>query len=373
MKFPTFISKEVAITCGMFLFIFILGNNLLSSVTDQTSSKITSAAVVSDEETQTQQGAIIKKGRKGVLGFLSDEDQYDKKALEEIKERKAKAGNLITGKVIGLTPENAPDQVQVGEYSITPSLVLDAPGAEQLTRNYELLNKERETFIREVQQCVQEKAARAATENALNSCVTAALETPAFSSWLSEEKCESPTEQVFYDFTQSLKGCTDSQQQQCLCQIPLAYKRGYGAATYKLTFANTPMGMKITTLDAEEPITILIPSISLRTMQKPELNELLYSATYDQQKLEQIYFGERREEQSLFSLGDTTLQLTKEQQDVLFAEKQAQTITFLTSEEAEEAEARQRPWCSQQDNTLYKFCVPEGSTGALHIFAIDFK
>lgn len=356
MEIPHFVPKEIAITCGIFLFAFFMGASLLHSLGNP-QDQITSAVVV-DLDEGSQAGATVKRGRTGIFGFFSDEEPTERKASD----------NLITGYVTGV-PKNAEEEiVQMGSYSVSPSFIIDNPSSgNTFDEQYEEMHEEIEAFSAAVDACVQE---RNGETRVLDSCIQMTLSESSFNHWLSEEKCESSEEQVFYDFVQRVGVCAESAESSCTCTAEMPYERGYGAGTYVIHIYNTHEGIYFS-LDAQNPLSEVLNDHSFRLLDESEesTGELLYNIEYAKQSVKKVYFGPK---------GDDTLNnLPSEEQSLatedgkIFINKQGSDITFV-SEELFSSIEQSKASCTIVEKPTHKFCAQkEGSP--LSIFAIDFS
>ncbi len=157
------VSREIIITCCLFLGIFIIGTIAFDLYTQQdTTMKITSATVRINEIEESQKNKDINK-------------ETQKK--------------------------------QIGVYSVVPSFSF--VDEYHLVEEYDGLQKEIRNFHKTVEECT--------VENHLQQCLEEILELPAYASWLREEDCESTEEALFYDVTETFSQCLQSEDTNCLC------------------------------------------------------------------------------------------------------------------------------------------------------------
>jgi hypothetical protein len=356
MEIPHIVPKEIAITCGIFLFAFFMGANLLHSLGNP-QDQITAAVTVDLDEGE-QAVATVKKGRTGIFGFFSDEEPSERKASD----------NLITGHVTGVPKSGEEEIVQMGSYSVSPSFVIDNPSSGgTFDEKYEEIHEEIEAFSAAVDVCVQE---RNGDERVLDSCIQMTLSEQQFSHWLAEEKCESADEQVFYDFVQRFEACVESTESSCACTVEMPYERGYGAGTHIIKIHNTNEGIHLS-LDAQDPLSEVLNDRAFRLLDESEesIGEVLYSIEYAKQDVKKVYFGLKGDD-SLNSLSPGEKSLATSDGKI-FINKQGSGTTFV-SEELFSSIEQSKASCTIIEKPIHKFCAQkEGSP--FSIFAIDFS
>lgn len=367
------VSKEVIITCGIFLLTFLLGAHLLDSLNIGKGDMVTTAAVaVNPLDDDVSQGAVIKKGKRGVLGLFSDEDKDDKKGLRELEKRRKR--NLITGNVIGaaetaFTEDIVADtNVVQSTYAVKPDFAISSPSSVSFSAFSDAFYRQRTSFFQQVKDCLAERQDTAF----LSLCIQQTLQEDAFKDWLTEDKCETPEEQVFYDFVERLDHCFTSQNS-CLCQFFMDYERGYGAGSYGFTLSPSADGLLVQLLDSD--LAVVFPGISFTSSLAPveSKQSLTYSITYADQDVTQVYFGLQQPASStesfsvidLFSSPVSSLVTDKQ----VYILKEGGVATFLTAADFAEREDQFSP-CVVPEKPVYKFCYPVGD--ALHMFAMDF-
>ena len=389
MGLSELISKEVMITCGLFLFAFIIGIHLFKSLgVGDSSALITSAAVIDAPDASPNhvapQGATVKHGKKGIFGVLSDEDAYDKKSLKELQDQmknnlknnptKNLAGNLITGNVIGTILQDSSDIVQIGTYTESPSFVIENPTHGSVDALPEKLQEQAALFSQRVAAC---RVTKGADTKFLSLCIQQTLQETPFQSWFSDEKCETAEEQVFYDFTERLSSCAGSLQDNCACSFSLDYKRGYGAGRYLITLLNGEEGMYLTLDSVSSDSKSLTAALEDYHFNAPTLvvqdtaPDLLYNILYKDQVVASLYFGVKRvDEISTLSLvDDTPRSLAFEGESAVYIHKHGGTLTFLDAAAFKQRQGTVAS-CQQKDLTAHKFCFKEDDF--VRVFALEF-
>ncbi len=137
------------------------------------------------------------------------------------KNQETSAKNKITGMSVSITGAPTVEEVpqtsetngekQIGTYSVLPSFSFPEKG--NFVLDYDTLQKQIRLFYEAVNDCKISNPSET-PEN----CIQDALAQPEYSNWLSESDCETDEERVFYDLTQDLSDCSQSEDSDCTCQ-----------------------------------------------------------------------------------------------------------------------------------------------------------
>jgi hypothetical protein len=309
------VSKEIAITCGLFLTILVIGTLAFDLYTKSDSTiRITSATVGASTQEQ--------------IKVIGDDEQQNAK-------------NSITGTVVGITGEATADtadqesttsaiEKQIGIYRVIPSFSF--VDEYHLVDEYDTLQKEIRNFYKTIENCQQEQNPE--LEEGVKSCIDETLALPSYASWIQGEDCETDQEALFYDVTETFSQCLQSEDSDCVC-VGTFDATKYSVGEYIIPVYQEGDSVLFTLLSTD--LSVVLPNMHFAIEGSP--------MTYDEYTLH----VEKEEATGGFSSLEPSSALYIYKQDAITLSVESQS-TFSTYETT-------RNYCTLPSQEIYKFCV----------------
>lgn len=289
------VSREVVVTCGLFLVILVVGTIAFDLYTRPDNSIVITGAAVAETTGQ-----------------------------------KSNASNSITGGVIGIsgavTYEDEPSyketlDPQIGVYSISPSLsFVDEYG---LVDEYTSLQQDIRNFASDVEDC--------RTNDDLDNCFDKVL--PEYNNWMLD--CETSEEAVFYDFTEMFNQCLASEDADCLCINKFSYSPNYDYGEYYIDVVQDGFDVAFSLVDTDVSTTIHNMEFQIEDENK---NYDEYTISVDKSMILGSF---------LYLDPSSTVYLHKKDENIISVESQTSFSTYEYT----------RDYCAIQETGLYKLCV----------------
>ncbi len=309
------VSKEITITCGLFLVILVIGTLAFDLYTKSDSTiRITSATVTAIEHPQKQ--------------------------IQQIKD-KEDATNSITGSVTAITGAATADaseeestasttEKQIGIYRVVPAFSFIAEY--QLVDEYDALQKEIRNFYKTIETCQQEQVQ--GSEQSAESCIEETLTLPSYVSWIQGEDCETDQEALFYDVTETFSQCLQSEDSDCVCASTFETNK-YSPGEYIIPVYQEGKSVLFTLLSTD--LSVILPNMQFAIEGNP--------MSYDEYTLH----VEKEEATGGFSSLEpsSALYIYKQDPTTLSVESQSTFSTYETT----------RSYCTLPSKEIYKFCM----------------
>ena len=245
---------------------------------------------------------------------------------------------------------------QIGVYSVLPSFSF--ADTYHLVDEYDAIQKQIRLFYQEVQKCLEEDK-----EKTKEDCIVITLDTPAYTSWLTEEECETAEEVLFYDVTETFSQCLSSSDVDCTC-IANFKQSQYEEGEYSITLSQEDNGMLFSLASSEIQTTIPFMTLEIEGT----------AMVFDQYTInidENNFFGS-------FSVLEPSSQL--------FLYKKDQTTISVEDGASFSTYEKIQSLCELPKTTSYKFCVQSDTVvknydntqnavitePVVHIFSFDF-